>query len=301
MKKIIVICILSMVLLHCRSNRPAANTINQTTFDKEGHRGCRGLMPENTIPAMLKAIDLGVTTLEMDAVISADKKVVVSHDVYFNENITTTPEGKFLTKAEAARRLLYTMPYDSIRKYDVGMKPHPDFPRQQKIAVYKPLLSDLIDATEAYAAKNGRTIHYNIEIKSNPANDGVKHPAVEEFTDLLMQVIRGKGISDRTIVQSFDPRGLQIIQKKYPGTSTSLLIEASDHRSLDEQLQQLGFTPAVYSPNSALVTPELVRQCHEKKIKVIPWTVNTIEGMKKLAQMGVDGMITDYPDLYQQL
>jgi glycerophosphoryl diester phosphodiesterase len=101
------------------------------SFDKEGHRGSRGLMPENTIPAMLKAIDLGVTTLEMDAVISRDKQVVVSHDPYFNADITTTPEGGQLTKAEASSRLLYRMDYDSIKKYDVGLKPHPGFPRQQ--------------------------------------------------------------------------------------------------------------------------------------------------------------------------
>ncbi len=84
-------------------------------FDKQGHRGCRGLMPENTIPAMLKAIDLGVTTLEMDAVISKDKQVVVSHDPYFNADITTTPEGKTLSKAEAEKLLLYALNYDNIK------------------------------------------------------------------------------------------------------------------------------------------------------------------------------------------
>src|SRR4051794_38688391 len=101
-------------------------------LDLQAHRGGRGLMPENTIPAMENAIDLGVTTLEMDVVISKDNKVVVSHDPYFNEIITTTPEGAFLTKDSAPRYLLYLMPYDSIKKFDVGSKPHPDFPRQQK-------------------------------------------------------------------------------------------------------------------------------------------------------------------------
>jgi lysophospholipase L1-like esterase len=130
--------------------------VDEPAFDMQGHRGCRGLMPENTIPAMLHAIDLGVTTLEMDVVISADKKVVVSHDPHFHENITTLPGGGQLTKKEAATRLLYSMRYDSIIKYDVGLKPHPDFPRQQKMAVSKPLLSDLIAACEAYAKQKGR-------------------------------------------------------------------------------------------------------------------------------------------------
>src|SRR5512141_1589187 len=98
-------------------------------FDKQGHRGCRGLMPENTIPAMLAAIDLGVTTLEMDVVISKDRKVVVSHDPWFSDQLTTTPEGLPLTKNEAEHRLLFDMDYDSISKYDVGLRPHPGFPR----------------------------------------------------------------------------------------------------------------------------------------------------------------------------
>src|SRR5829696_9647476 len=112
-------------LLACHTSNKAMKEELNIAFDKEGHRGCRGLMPENTIPAMLKAIDLDVTTLEMDLNVSADKQVVVSHDPYFNEKITTTPEGKSLTKAEAVTRLLYSMRYDSIRKYDVGLKPHP--------------------------------------------------------------------------------------------------------------------------------------------------------------------------------
>jgi glycerophosphoryl diester phosphodiesterase len=242
-----------------------------------------------------------VTTLEMDVVISKDRKVVVSHDVYFNENITTTPSGKFLTKAEAAQHLLYTMPYDSIQKYDVGLKPHPDFPKQQKLPAYKPLLSDLIDAAEAYAKQKGRTVTYNIEIKSKPENDGKKHPAIEEFVDLVINVIKEKGIHSRATVQSFDPRGLQLIHQKYPGTITSLLIEGFDKRSLDEQLLQLGFTPAVYSPHFSLVTPELVKQCHGKNMKVIPWTINSIDEMKKQVALVVDGIISDYPDLFSQL
>lgn len=270
-------------------------------FDKEAHRGGRGLMPENTIPAMLHAIDLDVTTLEMDTHISKDGQVVVSHDPYFNENITTTPEGKSLTKEEARQRILYTMPYDSIAKYDVGLKPYPTFPQQKKIAVHKPLLSALIDATEAKAKQKGKNIAYNIEIKSKQDGDGKLHPPVDEFVDLVMQVINDKGIASRTIIQSFDPRALQVVHRKYPQVATSLLIEANEKRSLDDQLQQLGFTPSVYSPNSALVTSSLVQQCHNKNIKVIPWTVNDFAEMKRLKRMGVDGIISDYPNLFSEL
>lgn len=270
-------------------------------FDKEGHRGSRGLMPENTIPAMLKAIDLGVTTLEMDAVISRDKQVVVSHDPYFNPDITTTPEGSHLTRKEGSRLLLYSMDYDSIKKYDVGLKPHPGFPRQQKMAVYKPLLSELIRASEAYTKEKGAApLWYNIETKSDPSGDGTKHPAPEEFVDLLVEVIQREGIAGRTIIQSFDPRTLQVVHRKYPALKTSLLVEATDLRGLNRQLKELGFMPFAYSPNYALVSASLVRACHGKGIKVVPWTLNTKEQIRKAKAAGVDGIITDYPDLFNE-
>ena len=273
----------------------------QDGLDKQGHRGSRGLMPENTIPAMLKALELGVTTLEMDVVISKDNKVVLSHDVFFHHNITTTPEGKTLTKAEAEKRLLYTMSYDSIRKYDVGLKPHPDFPRQQKIAVHKPLLSDLLEASEKGAKERRRPVFYNIEIKSKPENGGKKHPVIEEFVDLVIAVINEKDLVGRTTIQSFDPRALQVVQRKYPKVTTSLLMEGSDKRTLEEQLKELGFTPAIYSPHFSLVTPLLMEQCRQKNIRVVPWTVNSLEEMQRLISLKVDGIITDYPDLFLQL
>lgn len=285
----------------------ACSTVNQNRsapgqkFDQQGHRGARGLMPENTIPAMLKAIELGVTTLEMDLGISKDKKVVVSHDPYFHENITTTPEGRTITKAEAAKLLLYNMNYDSISKYDVGLKPHPLFPKQEKVAVNKPLLSDLIDASEAYAMQKGKTIYYNIEIKSNAVNDRIKHPPVEEFVDLAMQVIQSRNISGKTTIQSFDPRALQVMHRKYASVKTSLLIEDDDKRSLKEQLDQLGFIPSIYSPHYSLVNEELIKQCHDKNIRVIPWTINNLEEISRLLKLGVDGIITDYPDLFGKL
>ncbi len=268
-------------------------------FDKQGHRGSRGLMPENTIPAMLTAIDWGVTTLEMDAVISKDKKVVVSHDPFFNADITTTPDGKFLSKEEGAKLLLYAMNYDSIKKYDVGSKPHSSFPRQQKMAVYKPLLADLIHSTETYSKQKSRPpLWYNIETKTKPSGDGVQHPAPEEFVDLLIAVIKKEGIVDRTVIQSFDLRTLQVVHQKYSSIKTSLLIENTDKRNFDAQLKELGFVPTVYSPHYSMVTPALVKDCHNKGMKIIPWTVNTKEEIERIKSLGVDGIITDYPDLF---
>jgi glycerophosphoryl diester phosphodiesterase len=300
MKKIFFLLIFPFAIA-CNSSRKVSSTSANNMFDKEAHRGGRGLMPENTIPAMLHAIDLDVNTLEMDTHISKDGQVVVSHDPYFNENFSTAPEGKVLTKEESRQRVLYTMTYDSIAKYDVGLKPYPAFPHQQKMAVHKPLLSVLIDETESYAKQKGKAIAYNIEIKSKQGEEGKLHPPVEEFVDKVMQVINQKDIASRTIIQSFDLRALQVMHKKYPQVATSLLIEANEKTSLDEQLLQLGFTPSAYSPNFVLVSPSLVQQCHDKKLKIIPWTVNDLAEMKRLQQMGVDGIISDYPNLFKQL
>lgn len=297
-----VFCLLAITAFIAMSCSPLKKSAinNTTTFDFEAHRGGRGLMPENTIAAMKNAIDLGVTTLEMDVVISKDKKVVVSHDPFFSDVITTTPEGKSLTRKEASEHLIYQMTYDSIRKYDVGIKPYPDFLRQKKMAAYKPLLSELIDSTEAYAKSKGHTIRYNIEVKSNEKFDGIRHPEPKAFTDLLMQVLKGKKTLDRTTIQSFDVRPLQYLHKTYPAVTLSYLVEKTSG-TFQEQLNKLGFLPNIYSPLYTMLTKEIVQQCHARKMNVVPWTVNTVEEMNALIEMGVDGIISDYPDLFAQV
>lgn len=267
-------------------------------FDKEGHRGCRGLMPENTIPAMKKALDLGVTTLEMDVVITKDKQVVLSHDAYLNHQFSLTPEGKEFTKEDEKNYILYQMDYAEIRKFDVGSKGNPGFPRQQRIKTYKPLLRDLIDSVEQYALlKNPQLPRYNIETKSIEGHDGEWQPAPEEFVDLLVAVLKEKKIADRVVIQSFDKRTLQVLHKKYPDIKTAYLI-GEDKLGLDGNLTALGFTPFMYSPYYKLVNAQLVQSCKEKGVKLIPWTPNTSDEIAQLKALGVDGIITDYPDLF---
>ena len=288
-----------MVAVSCTATKKTAAMVFPNP-DLQGHRGARGLLPENTIPSMLKAIDLGVNTIELDVVISRDKKVVVSHESYFHPNITTTPEGKTIDKDGAASLLLYQMDYESIRLYDVGMKPHPGFVQQQKIPVYKPLLSALIDSCEAYAKQKGRTIFYNIEVKSDEAHDGIWHPAPPEFVTLVMDIVKAKDIQRRTTIQSFDVRPLQYLHKNYQGVRLSYLVEPKKE-PLEKQLQLLGFVPPVYSPYYKSLTKELVAEAHAKGMKVVPWTVNTLEEMNGLMEMGVDGIISDYPNLFAAL
>jgi len=278
------------------------NSATSTAFDFEAHRGGRGLMPENTIPAMRNAIGMEkVQTLEMDVHITKDGLVVVSHDPYFNPLITTTPEGKYLTAQEAQKAILYQMDYADIKKYDVGIKPHPDFPRQQKIAVYKPLLTDLIDAAESEAKAKNRTIHYNIEIKSKKATDNINHPEPEAFVDKLVAVLKQKNILNRCVIQSFDMRPLQVLHKTYPNIQTSFLIERDGGDKVSEQIIKLGFTPTIYSPTFSVVTQEVVNACHTNKMKIVPWTVNTVAEIQRLVDMGIDGVISDYPDLFTQI
>jgi glycerophosphoryl diester phosphodiesterase len=287
-------------LMACLNSRQSSDSVREMEFNTQGHRGCRGLMPENTISAMLKAIDLGVTTLETDAVITKDKKVILSHEPFFNHEIATKPDGSYVTGAEEKLLNIYRMNYEDIKKFDIGLKPHPRFPQQQKLKAYKPLLAEMIDSVEAYYKKNNRPRpQYNIETKSLPLTDNVYHPAPAEFVELLVEVIRSKQIEDRVIIQSFDFRTLQYLHKKYPKIKTAILIEDYDKRSLDEQLKALGFMPTIYSPEYSLVNQPLIKACHELDIKIIPWTVNTKEEIERLRSLGVDGIISDYPNLFQ--
>ncbi|MFC0773190.1 glycerophosphodiester phosphodiesterase [Terrimonas alba] len=287
-------------LAACHVAKKLPETTDTTSsFDIQGHRGCRGLMPENTIPAMKKALDLGVTTLEMDIVFTKDKWPILSHEPFFNHEITTKPDGSPVTEKEEKSLNIYNMDYAEVKKYDVGMRSHPRFPRQEKINVYKPLLSDLLDSVDEYMKTSKRPLPYfNIETKSDPASDNIYHPAPDEFIDRLMAVIRSKKIEDRVIIQSFDFRTLRYLHEKYPSIKTAMLIEDFDERGIKDQLKALGFTPTVYSPEHKMVTEELVKKCHEQNIKIIPWTVNDKERIEELKKMGVDGIISDYPDLF---
>ncbi len=272
------------------------NAIAQPKFDIQGQRGARGILPENTIPSATKALELGATTLSLNAVISKDKKVVLSHVPYFNNETTTTPEGKFISLKDEKTYNMYNMDYAEIKKFDVGMKTHARFPGQQKIPAYKPLLEDLIDSVELFVRKNKLPKpYYNIETKTIPKGDLIFHPEPSEFIELIMDVVKRKKMEKRVIIQSFDIRTLQYLHEKYPSISTSLLIDEKEN--FEENIKNLGFKPTIYSPYSVLVGKSLVDRCKAAGIKIIPWTVNTVKDIIYLQNLGVDGIITDYPNL----
>lgn len=265
-------------------------------FDTEGHRGARGLAPENTIPAMRKAIDLGMTTIEMDAHITKDHKVVITHDPHINPLYAQTQEGKDLTSEEKNKYAIYQMDYAQVRQFKMGTKFFDQFPQQELTETYIPLLSELIDSVQLYLdKKNLPQVFYNIETKSKEKGDNQLHPEPATFVKLLMEVVESKGITPWVIVQSFDFRTLQELHKSHPHVKTSLL--TNNKKTFEENLADLGFTPTIYSPHHTLVTAELVKACHERNIKVVPWTANTAEDIARLKALGVDGIITDYPNL----
>jgi glycerophosphoryl diester phosphodiesterase len=297
--KYFVLFLIAFVAVACGSRMYANTKIN---FDRQGHRGARGLMPENTIPAMLKAVDEGVTTLEMDVVITMDSQVVLSHEPFMNAEIALKPDGSSIASADARTHNIYKMNYEEVAKYDVGSKPHPRFPQQQKAKVHKPLLTDVIAAVEAYTVKNKLPqVQYNIETKCNQATDNIFHPEPPRFVDLLVAVVKQNKIAGKTTIQSFDIRSLQYLHAAYPQIQSALLIEEDDSTTFEKQLVALGFQPTVYSPFYSHVTPQLVKDCRSKKIKLIPWTVNDLQKMQALKNLGVDGIISDYPNLFKEL
>ena len=278
--------LLLAVLASCQPRKPF--------IDVQAHRGGAGLMPENTIPAMRNALDLGVNTLEFDLQLSADGQVVVSHDNYFHPRYATRPDGT-LIREEDPKEYLYTMPYDSIARYDVGMRPVDRWPGQQKMAVCKPLASDLIDFAESYAKK---PVNYNIEIKSWPGEgEGTLWPEYHVFCDTCIPLLLSKNLGSRLIVQCFDTRALNYMHEKWPDLILSYLTEDYDGGDVEALMQNLDFTPQWWSPESSVVTPENVARCHERHIGVVPWTVDDPAEMRRLVDCGVEAIISNYPDI----
>lgn len=265
------------------------------SFDVQGHRGCRGLEPENTIPAFLKALELGVSTLELDVVLSQDQQVVVSHDWYFNARLTTKPDGTPLSRTEAKTLRLDRMPYDRIKRYDVGRRGHPDFPEQQPKAAYKPLLSEVIRAADAYARQQQLPLpQYTIEIKTNA------HASAELMCQRLAQVLTIS--AERFCIQSFDFSVLKYWKAQqeagsFPNNTLSVLVM---RKGLRRSLQELGFRPDIFSPQYRFISKRTVQKAHALGIRVIPWTVNERQAMQHLQQIGVDGFITDYPNRFKK-
>jgi glycerophosphoryl diester phosphodiesterase len=296
-------------------------TATATAFDLQGHRGARGLAPENTLPAFARALSIGVTTLEMDAALTEDGVVVIAHDRRLNPDIARGSDGRWLAgRTPAIRELTFR----ELQHYDVGrIKPgsdyskrFPDQRRADKIRI--PTLDEVFELTRH--ARNDQ-VRFNIETKISPEAPEDTAPP-EPFVRALIKVVRDNGMAGRTTIQSFDWRTLAIAQKEAPEIATSYLTsqqqsldniqaghrEASpwtagiryrDHGSVPKMVKAAG--GKIWSPNHVDVTEALVKEAKSLGLAVLPWTVNDRTDMERFIEWGVDGLITDYPDRLREV
>ena len=270
----------------------SCNTVKE--FDLQGHRGYRGLYPENSTIGFLKSLDVGVNTIELDVVISKDKHVVVSHEPWISKNICIDQNGNRIIN-DKENFNIYSMEYNEIKKFDCGIIGNEKFPDQKKISVFKPTLNYVIKIIENYIKEKGyKPVNYNIEIKSSNKTDLIFHPDVKEFSELVVNNIKNNKILERTTIQSFDFRVLKYINKNYPEIGLSVLV--SENYDPQKNLDDLSFLPDIYSPNYKFINKEDLEYLKKKKIKIIPWTVNSYSDIAKILNLGVDGIISDYPE-----
>ncbi len=300
MKSNILLAINLLFLFSLLSNSLMSQKPPSNNFDWQGHRGARGLLPENTIPAFLKALEYPVTTLELDVAVSKDGQLIVSHEPWMSHHICNKPDGSPVTKSESKSLKIIELTYTEIKNFDCGSRGNERFPEQKAMALHKPSLAELVFEVKRYCATEKREIpNFNIEIKSEPNYDGVFTPPPHEFINLVVAEIEMLGIKEKCMIQSFDVRPLQELHKMDIGVPLILLVENLDGH--EKNIEKLGFKPDGYSPYFKLLRKKHIKALHEQGVKVVPWTVNKVKTMKKLRRKGVDGIITDFPNLISEV
>jgi glycerophosphoryl diester phosphodiesterase len=258
-------------------------------IDVQGHRGARGLLPENTLPAFARALELGVTTLELDTGVTRDAVVVVHHDRRLNPDTARGPDGRWI---DAPGPTLHSLSYDELQRYDVGrLRPGSAyaqrFPHQQAVdGVRIPALKDLFSLTE----KN-KAIRFNIETKISPEAPR-ETLAPGPFARALVAEIRKAGVAARTTIQSFDWRTLRIVEHEAPEIATVYLTEGRD--STPERVARAG--GKIWSPDFSDLSAEKLAAARALGLQVVVWTVNQPADIERMLQARVDGLISDYPD-----
>lgn len=292
--KYLLMLLLSLPTLNTQSqNEKVISKSTTYKYDLQGHRGARGLAPENTLQAFQKALELDVNTLELDVVVTKDKQIVVSHEPWMNGDICLDTDGNDIEKANEKKFNIYEITYEEVKAYDCGSKYNPAFPEQNLESTHKPLLKEVLNMADSLRRNHGKKVKYNIELKSLPEGDDIYHPKPAEFVKLVMDLLQEETNLKKVSLQSFDFRILKELNTSYPEVKLAALVYNTD---METAVSELGFVPDIYSPNYPLVNKELIQAAHSQGMKVIPWTVNDPEQMKTLLKYGVDGLITDYPD-----
>lgn len=283
-------------------------------FDLQGHRGARGLLPENTLPAFERALVLGVTTLELDVGITADDRVIVTHDRRLNPDNTRGADGAWIASPGPVVRALTL---GELRGFDVGAL-RPGTRYAASFAVQEPRPGTAMPTLEevvALARARGASPRYNIETKISPLAPDETAPPVH-FARTLIAEIRRLGIAERTAIQSFDWRSLAVVAREAPeivrvhltsergtgdtvykgrGVSPWTGIDAAAHGDSTPRIVAAA-GGRHWSPNFNDLTPEAMAEAKRLGLVVVPWTVNEPAQMRRLIELGVDGLITDYPD-----
>jgi len=290
-------------------------------IDLQGHRGARGLRPENTLPAFEYALTQGVTTLELDVVATRDDVLVISHDPALNPDLTRDASGRFLN---AHGPNIIDLTWQQLQAYDVGrIKPGTRY--AETFAEQTPLdgtrIPRLRDLFALVQQRGHRTVQFAIETKITPLRSE-QTPSPERFVELLLQEVDAAGVADRVQVQSFDWRTLRRVQQVRPGLPTSYLtaqlssldnlqiksgrdsawtagIQHREHGSVPRMVKAAGGTH--WSSFWRELDAASVREAQSLGLKVLAWTVNERGAMNQLLDMGVDGLITDRPDLGAQV
>jgi glycerophosphoryl diester phosphodiesterase len=263
-----------------------------------GHRGCRGLFPENTLPAFQRALELGVDALELDVVVSQDGQLVVSHEPWLAARLGRGPQGERIDPMHERRYNIYQMPYATIERCIVGEWQHPDFSTQQPLSSHRPLLREVLHKAESWCQQHGRpTVRYSIEIKSNPEGDDLFHPAPTEFVRLALAELRAAGVMARTTLLSFDPRVLRAAREAQSDLALCFLLE-DELPAIPALFKELGFEPSTLGPDFQLLSTPIVQAIRAAypALRLVPWTVNSPADLRLVYSWQVEGITTDYPD-----
>lgn len=293
----------------------------QKTIDLQGHRGARGLLAENTLPSFALALQAGVSTLELDVVVTRDDVLVISHDPALNPDITRDAQGHFLSsKGPDIRQLTF----EQLQSYDVG-RINPASRYAQTFSAQKdqdgvriPRLKDLFEMVKAQGHSQ---VKFAIETKITPQRPD-QTPDPERFVQLLLQEIREHGMSERVQILSFDWRTLQLVQKLAPGMPTVYItaqlptldnlgiksgqpsawtagFQHAQHGSVPRMIKAAGGSH--WSSFWRELDAQKVREAQSLGIKVLAWTVNDRQSMGQMLDLGVDGLVTDRPDIAADL
>lgn len=257
-----------------------------------GHRGSRGLEPENTLPAFQEAVRLGAGGLELDLFLTKDGKVVVTHDATISAELCVSPEGKPLEEAQSSSLKIYELDFKQLKPFDCGSLTNPDFPEQENTEAHIPLLSEVIELVEKQAVQ--RPVQYFLEIKSDPSTDERYHPKPPSFVKHVLEVVSEKNIQQQAIILSFDKRVLQEVRKQAAEIKVGMSLE--NKKDLSQKLEELGFMPDAILPQYREVDAPLLQLSREHNIALFPWTVNEGPEIRRMLELDIDGLITDYPD-----